>query len=265
MVGARVAEVRTSSIRVMGLIIGSKLRDDFAVETNGVDSYAWTSGHLQGGTPTAGAYVADVWFDAALGANGSLNIATTRNNDTTPGNNFTLMFMRQDTAFGNTGMHVGIQSWDSGANDWVRGGAASVLLPQTWYRVVAQSNGEIWIDGISQTVVRQASPGRPDWTGQWGTLRSGLSPSATAIGAARLPNGSTMGFAAIGINNFLSINRPLTPDEVAEDFNGGIRLAYQKMSFASDIIHAYDYEQNLLDRVGTQHFTGVNGPTFVAP
>lgn len=249
----------------MGLIIGSKLRDDYAVETNGVDSYAWTSGHLLGGTPTAGAYVADVWFDAALGGNGQKLIVSTRDNDTTPGNLFSLMFMRQDTAFGNTGMHVGIQSWDSGANDYVRGGCAMSLSPQTWYRVVCQSNGEIWIDGANQTVVRQAIPGRPDWTGQWGQLRSGLSPSATAFGAARRPDGTTSNFSAIGVNNFLSVNRPLTPSEVAEDYNGGIRLAYQKMSFASDIIHAYDYEQNLLDRVGSQHFTGVNGPSFVAP
>lgn len=246
----------------MGLIIGSKLRDDYAVETNGVDSYAWTSGHLLGATPSAGAYVADVWFDAALGGNGSLNIATTHNNDTTPGNTFALMFLRHGTAFGDTGMHVGIQSWDSGANDFVRGGAASVLLPQTWYRVVCQSNGQIWVNGINQVVKQIRSF---QWTGQWGQLRSGLSPSATAFGARRRPDGTTVLFSAIGVNNFLSINRPLTPSEVAEDYNGGIRLAYQKMSFASDIIHAYDYEQNLLDRVGSQHFTGVNGPSFVAP
>ena len=241
------------------------LLDEYALQLNGVDSYAWVSGHLLGGTPTAGAYVADVWFDAALGGNGVQLIVCTRNNDTTGGNNFNLMFTRQDTAFGNAGMHVGIQSWDSGLNDWVRGGCAMSLSPQTWYRVVAQSNGEIWIDGANQTVVRQASPGKPDWTGQWGQLRSGLSPSATSIGAARRPDGTTSNFAAIGVNNFLSINRPLTPSEVAEDYNQGIRLAYQKMSFASDIIHAYDYEQNLLDRVGTKDFTGVGTPTYVTP
>ena len=249
----------------MGTIIGSKLLDDYAVETNGVDSYAWVSGHLLGSTPSAGAYVADVWFDAALGGNGSMIVIDTRNNDTTPGNNFILMFMRHDTAFGDTGMHVGIQAWDSGLNDWVRGGCAMSLSPQTWYRVVCQSNGEIWIDGISQTVVRQASTGRADWTGQWGQLRSGLSPSATSIGAARRPNGTTSNFAAVGVNNFLSINRPLTSDEIAEDYNGGIRLAYQKMSFASDIIHAYDYEQNLLDRVGAKDFISVGTPTYVTP
>lgn len=240
----------------------ARFRDGWGLTTNGVDSYAWTSGHLLGGTPSAGAYVADVWFDAALGGNGSLIIADTRNNDTTPGNNFTLMFMRHDTAFGNAGMHVGIQSWDSVANDWVRGGCAMSLSPQTWYRVVAQSNGEIWIDGISQMVVRQAVPGRPDWTGQWGQLRSGLSPSAMGIGAYRRPDGTTGSLAAIGVNNFLSVNRPLTSDEIV-DYTTGPRKDWRRMPWHGDVLHAYGFERSLEDQAGSAHLTGQAGPTYV--
>ena len=106
-------------------------------------------------------------------------------------------------------------------------------------------------------------------TGDWLGDISG-SDHRLIFGAQFVSNAATF-FGDQRQNQVLYVNRPITGSEVTEWHNGGDMLNPNRLSFRPDIVSWWQMGEppdvaatTIFDRIGSNHLTTVNTPTFVA-
>lgn len=247
----------------MGLIIGSKLRDDYALQCNGVDQMAGVDSPPWKGD-TQGAWVFDATLLSDPGGTGNFAATLINMGIFTVTGWFQISF-RRNTGYGNTGIYLTVIHNPTGAvgGNASAGAITTPITVGTRVRCVVNSDRSIWINEAAQT---KAAYTGIAWTSGWNAALSGSASAYTqGFGGNKQPGQPVASSGHVKLDNIMYIDRPLTSDEIAEDHNGGIRLAYQKMSFLGAIKHAWDMENNYLDRIGSAHLTPYNGPTFATP
>lgn len=248
----------------MGSLIGSTFKNDQAAAFNGTNQYAYIDNPSFIGD-TQGAFLFRVRQAVALSSQAAEVILSVR--DSNIANNQLLNISQRYRTLGPVeGLDITTRRTNGGGVSGTVGNTPFVA--NTWMSGVVQSNGTAWsiyFDAVAQTLtdwttVDGANPGH--WLGDIAGATKRLQFSITSMDTV---------WTNQRLNQVLYVNRPLTGAEVTEWHNGGDMLNPNRLSFRPDIVSWWQMGEppdvaatTIFDRIGSNHLTTVNTPTFVA-
>ena len=210
-------------------------------------------------TAMAGCWAFDVTMMRTMTTDGGDQVITMGVTDA--GNNARFLFSVRRIAEWGTSMYFELSNRPTNTGTVRVGGATGLAVVNgTTYRVVFGSAGKLYINGTEYTLVSRGGHNLP--TAEWYGNMTGSNHTVAFGGLRRAGTNST--FGNVKMDNIHYINRVLTPTEVAEDYSKRA-LQWSTRSYAADIKHVYEFENNLNDSVGSETFTGAGSPTYVTP
>lgn len=245
----------------MGTIIGGKFFDDYAVEYNGTDN-----GHYKDDpankSDSAGCWAMDVMaktMPAYPGANPLISLRTNNGG-------FIYIGIRKNTSYSDTDARFDMAAKATSAGStYGSGGDTTKPLVDTWYRLIVQSNGKMYINGVDQAL---NDWGSGNWTGQWHNYMTGASAMRMNVGMNWIPGvGSPAGYGNVRINNLIYYNAPLSAAEALADYNAGV--SFDRRSNAdlnAKIVEFWRFDENGNAEVNpANNLTAYGTPTYIAP
>ena len=245
----------------MGTIIGGKFFDDYAVQYNGTDNGHYIDNPANKSN-SAGCWAMDVMVKTMPAYPVASVILSLRTNN---GGVF-LISARKHAGYGDTNARFDIAAVAyTGQSTYGSGGDTTKPLPNTWYRLVVQSNGKMYINGVEQVL---NDWGSGNWTGQWHSYMTGASAWRLNIGMNWVPGvGSPASYGNVRINNLISYNASLTAAEALADHNGGV--AFDRRSNAdlnAKLVEFWRFDENGNAEINSgNNLTAYGTPTYIAP
>lgn len=246
----------TPNNTVMGTIIGGKFFDDAAVQFNGVDQAAYRD-NPSFRNDNSGAMAFDVTALRIAGGNSTEQVICMRGSGGASCN----VSIVQRSSFGDTDARIMIYL-NSGV--WMAACDTTRITINTKYRVVFNSDGTAYINGVPQSFVRDTGSA---WTGQW----YGSFADATkrfAMGANWVPGaGSPVGCGNIRLNNVVYYSAPLTAAEALLDYNGGVSFDRRSNAgLAAKLVEFWRFDGNGNAEINpANNLTPYGTPTYAAP
>lgn len=248
-----------------GIIAAARRRtagwvDNYAVQYNGTDN-----GHYKDDptnkSDSAGAWAMDVMVKTMPAYPGHNVIITLRTNN---GGIFYIS-ARKNADYGDTDARFDILTTAyTGQSTYGSGGDTTKPLVDAWYRLIVQSNGKMYINGVDQAL-NDWNAG--NWTGQWHSYMTGASAWRMNVGMNWIPGvGSPTSYGNVRINNLIYYNAPLTAAEVTADYNGGV--SFDRRSNAgllAKISRYWMFEDNANEEQAGEGLTSYGTPTYAAP
>lgn len=248
----------------MGALIGSKMLDQWALETNGSTRYA----HVLNPSfkaDTQGAMIGWVYLPALFGVNRQ-DCIWGYGPDETNSSHLRFRQNRSASTSNQNRWQLLTKATDGGTLNSLVSSVA--LTAPKWYCVVLQSDGSttsLYVDNVLQAIPATSGSNNGLWFGGVSGTNHTL-----CFGAAWL-NGAFSNPWAGRVNEFAYVNRPLTTGEITALYNAGTPRNPHRLALGSDLKSWWrfgdsrDTSGTVYDEIGTNNLTLVGSPSYVAP